>query len=297
MAAAELQEFFGSLSRRADPAEASPVERPTKTPRQGKGKGEGKRPTTKKAAARASEDREPDSLITMMARLCLRHEDQVGILKLDTSFLIYCHNPPAQEGQGSQPVQNMLDKLVAGAKGWQSRESLHRMPLRAVLAQLMFFSLGLQVEEAGREGAVKQMAISKGWLIPGTADQDPMWVFQKWDKTSEKLVRDEAKTPLKQAEVLERLRALYERCGDSQVVQRFHAARRLEAPYPALVTFLLDLGLREEQATQAHKFLVELTGCSALQLTGVQWKRSTLQRSPLAIRLAERLQGLEPQVF
>ena len=112
---------------------------------------------------------------------------------------------------------------------------------------------------------------SKGWLLP-----DGKWVFQTWCKDTRALVVDKSKQPVLQQTLVTSLRHVCNRVMEGRALRRFCATRKLETCQSGVVLFLQDISIRDADGQAIWTALMEIQGCSALQLIGVNYKRESL---------------------
>lgn len=95
--------------------------------------------------------------------------------------------------------------------------------------------------------------------------------------------------------MLTKLALLEKGLSTPNMVNRFHATRPLrEQLTGSVITFMLDLTVRDPASHQVHQTMLELQGNCVLQLIGLQWRRESFQRSALARRVKDMLDGSLP---
>ena len=272
---AELDEVFGQLA----PAMPTPTTQP-ENPRPTKAmrpyhKGKGRNPHLVSHASGQ------DHLMEIVAKILLRHEESINVIRQNTGFMLYFMTP--------KDSRSILPLLLKASVAWkQARDNgtdsaLNRTPLRVVLMQCLVKALQ---DQLSKEDQLKH-AQDQNWM---TANRE--WTFQMWDGKAKMLKVDSNRSPIPHNAMHQKLHTLMQTLASPEVVHRFRSTRPLRENMEGnVLPFLLDLGLTSPAAMEAQQTLRELIDSSVFQVIGVQIRKQTLQRSQLAAMLHQYLQG------
>ena len=236
----------------------------------------------KPSRSSASDLGEDGSLISMLAKLTLRQEDQLNQIHLDKSFIFF-----VQAGKG-----NILPLMLKTSKDWHGQREAGQ--LNTSLRQHMFRSV------------FEEPAFRASKLPFGSNDHELIWVLQnkqvltatnswnylQWD-SKEKTLKPAARDPLPSEEAAALIQKIHSLAAQADLIHRFSALKPM--PQDSTVTdsvvvpWRLDISLRGQAAQDLYAALQQLTGSGLTQLIFVRIRPSTLQRSPLAQAIAARL--------
>ena len=214
-------------------------------------------------------DRQHQALIKAMARLIIRQETSIQILKQNSAWDVYLQ--PGQQGP--------LPMLFRASEEYRKEAKNKRMdcPLRAQLLQTLFQTMLTCITNLKDNAGQTQAAQARGWLTP-----EGRWVYQLWDQQTQALTVDSSRQPLDFQELLILLSAMAQAVRRKDVVHRFNATHQLAADQRGTARFMLEIGLRAEGVADVWKGLEALQGLAALQIVGMQLRRDGLRRSNLA---------------
>ncbi|CAE7507218.1 unnamed protein product, partial [Symbiodinium necroappetens] len=209
------------------------------------------------------------SLVKAMARLVLRQETNLQVLKQNSAWDVYLQPGP----QGPLPM------LFRASETYRSEAKSRRMdcPLRAQLLHTLFQTVLTCIQNIKDSAAQTQAAQQRGWLTP-----EGRWVYQQWDPQAQALIVDGNCPPLENQELLTLLHAMAQAVLRKDVVHRFNATHQLAADPRGTTRFMLEIGLRADGVMDVWKGLEALQGLAALQIVGMQLRRDGLRRSNLA---------------
>ncbi|OLQ01285.1 hypothetical protein AK812_SmicGene15967 [Symbiodinium microadriaticum] len=219
------------------------------------------------------------SLVKAMARLVLRQETNLQVLKQNSAWDVYLQ--PGQQGP--------LPMLFRASEAYRSEAKSKWMdcPLRAQLLHTLFQTVLTCIQNIKDSAAQTQAAQQRGWLTP-----EGRWVYQQWDPQAQALIVDGNRPPLENQELLTLLRAMAQAVLRKDVVHRFNATHQLAADPRGTTRFMLEIGLRADGVMDVWKGLEALQGLAALQIVGMQLRRDGLRRSNLAEDLQRMLGDL-----
>ncbi|CAE7236597.1 unnamed protein product [Symbiodinium necroappetens] len=214
-------------------------------------------------------DQQYQPLVKAMARLIIRQETSIQILKQNSAWDVYLQ--PGQQGP--------LPMLFRASEAYRTEAKNKRMecPLRAQLLHTLFQTVLTCITNLKDNAAQSQAAQARGWLT-----QEGRWVYQQWDQQTQALIVDNSRQPLDFQELLNLLSAMAQAVRRKDVVHRFNATHQLAADQRGTARFMLEIGLRAEGVADVWKGLEALQGLAALQIVGMQLRRDGLRRSNLA---------------
>ena len=203
------------------------------------------------------------SLIKAMARLVLRQETGLQVLKQNSAWDVYLQ--PGQQGP--------LPMLFRASEAYRSEAKSKRMdcPLRAQLLHTLFQTVLTCIQNIKDSAAQTQAAQQRGWLT-----KEGRWVYQQWDPQAQALTVDGSRPPLENQELLTLLHAMAQAVLRKDVVHRFNATHQLAADPRGTTRFMLEIGLRADGVMDVWKGLEALQGLAALQIVGMQLRRDGL---------------------
>ncbi|CAE7256942.1 unnamed protein product, partial [Symbiodinium sp. KB8] len=278
-----LKEMFGPLlGKRAtpttEPNQQSTAERPNKSGKQnegGKGKGPNKRqPGRYRSGGRNSLQGDQDGGLNreafkLVARALVHQQEAIDTLRLSTGWIWWLRIP--------EPT--VIPTLIEAAEMWREQVTKKDSKLRDTpLKQAMFWSLMQFVINTLEQPSEANNTLAKnsGWI-----DGNGRWVFQRWNPEMRALEVDSSRSALSHEELLRIIKEI-QSLIHPETLSRFHVLRQLEPQMEGqTVRVMMDIALRCPEATQLFQGLTALQGNSALQLVGLQFKRSTMQRPPL----------------
>ena len=217
------------------------------------------------------------ALLAAVARLALRVDNEVQVLKQDFSFVLWMR--PGEH--------TALQMMFNTAKAWKDKTmntDVKEIPtLRTTLAVAIVQEVINRVGQVTGDADKARKLQEVGWRDANTG-----WPFQKWDAESKMLVMESERAPLKDMEILQLLEELKQKLL-GQTVMRFHSTRPLTSDMKGLATFLLEISQRSKEAQRAWELLHVLMGSSVWQLTAVQYKREGWNKSILNKMVREYL--------
>lgn len=228
--------------------------------------------------SRSNNSRSEDSLLVSLARLTLRQEEELLVLKQDHSLILFMR--PGKDSVLSFLFQTatLYKQKMKETPTW----GVNFQPPRAVLALALFKELATRLEATlGDQAKLKEIK-DLGWM-----DEQGRWKYQVWNANLRHLQDDTDRKPLTAEEikvVLNRLYGLLK--GD--VVTRFHCTRKLTETMEGQATFFLDLSSRGS-GQEAWQHLQLLQGSCVLQLIGLAYKKAGLRKGPLAEKIRDLL--------
>ncbi|CAE7234626.1 unnamed protein product, partial [Symbiodinium sp. KB8] len=262
----ELDEFFGEVKSKQGKAQKRrrPEEGRTTFGPQHRDQGHG--------------ERKEDSLLVSLARLALKQEEELLVLKQDYSLILFLK-------AGSNSVLPFLYQAATLYKAKQKESptwSVNFQPPRTVLALAMIKELATRLDAVMKDKNRFKEIQDLGWM-----DQQGAWKFQVWNGTLRHLQEDTERAPLPTQNLKELLEELYKSLK-GEVVARFRCTRKLTDTMESQATFFFDISTRGT-GQEAWKILMMLQGNCVLQLIGLGYKKAGLRRGPVAEKVRDWL--------
>ena len=221
-----------------------------------------------------------EEIITLMARIVIQHEDQLGLSRMDSAFTLFME----QTG----PTGVLSNLYQAGVEWNQKREDRgvgnKLQPLRTTLLTLMVMELVARLEKLQASKKDKIRRRQQGWL-----NEDKLMLFQAWDPEKKRLTASTDLEPMTIEAVLKTLWDIIPLISPDHVL-KFHAQRPLKGMSEAenKAVFNLEISLRAPAAHQLYGHVMRLAGSSCWQIIGTQVGRDTQRRSG-AVQALQRL--------
>eukprot|EP00439_Symbiodinium_sp_Y106_P053556 s68_g7.t1 len=263
--------------------ESHEADKPAKIQKPGKGKGYG-RPRKDKEATN-----QEGSLLNMVARLLIAHEDTLLALLLESEFMVFMQ----ANGSGS-----LGPTMLALSQKWHAEiatEAVPKVPLRMLTLAAVFKELEMRLIKLmaeNPEGAEIRRQLSAQNLL--TAD-GKAWYYMKWDREQGKLLPTK-ETPLQMSDACQVLARVYALVQTPGLILRFCALKALnkvdmENPSSAfaIVPWKLTVSMRNPQAAELFQALTRLSHNAIMQVILTWLRPATLQRSPVAQAIAKQV--------
>ena len=232
------------------------------------------------------------NLLALVTRLSLRQEDDLAATRADNAFLFYLETRTTGI---YRPIPSFAGNFYAIAQQWQKirDETPERVSLSLrttlLLAYMTEFHERLRhaVEPDNKEASLKE-----GWLQEaGTSP--PCWTYSKWDPERKEAIIDTSRTPITRAQVLDSVARLVKLLSNSSLVHKFRATRPLAETYDSnILTFLMTVATRGQEADQLFATMLLLTDCNATRLMCTRIAKERQRRQPLAQVLSQEAQTL-----
>ncbi|CAE7198951.1 unnamed protein product [Symbiodinium sp. CCMP2592] len=223
--------------------------------------------------------------LRLLARLCLRHEDELSQTRVERDFILTMETQEAA----------VLTKLYKLATVWKERKE--RQEVDCSLRLCLFLGL-LQVwlermralEQNGPEAeALRKRIMEQGYAQMPEGTTELQWFYMRWNHSTQAMEKVPDVEPMLQSQVVSSLVQLQATMVAPNALLRFHSTRRMAAEYAGeTVTFLLTIGQRDTMAAQAWGMLTNLCGNGSGKAIGLKMKPARMDRQPLAKIVAER---------
>ena len=222
-------------------------------------------------------------LIQMIARLSLRQEDLLNQMSLDRSFVVFL-----QCGKGS-----VMHQLLQSSKDWHNKRQTQgvNQPLRTS----MFTTF---IEELIRRAQSLKLDDPKDALLLGLRSKKILtssnhWNYLSWDSKAECLLPNKM-DPLNSTTLHEMLQTLARLSQRPDLVHRFTAMKPLPKDkgtdeLTIAIPWRLDLSMGSQESHDMHRIVTQLSGNGITQLVLMRHRPTSLQRSPLAVAISQKL--------
>ncbi|CAE7559249.1 unnamed protein product, partial [Symbiodinium sp. KB8] len=199
-----------------------------------------------------------DDLVFTLAKVVVRQEEELKILKQDHSIVMWM-----KPGEAS-----ILHHLYQVAKAY--KQKLQENPMwspdrktpRTVLAIAVFRELADRLNKVLNSEELLEKASDMGWR-----DANQGWPFQRWNPTLKCLEKDPHRAPLSDQTIQQTLVALQQSL-DADTVTRFACTRKLTETMQGMATFLMDIAVRSPAAQESWNNILSLQSNTVLQLIG-----------------------------
>ncbi|CAE7329112.1 unnamed protein product, partial [Symbiodinium sp. KB8] len=221
-----------------------------------------------------------DPLLISVARLALRHEEELKLLQQDTTMVLWF-------SPGQDSVLPFLYQTALTFKKKQQTEptwGLAHVPLKQVMATAMFRELRERFTKVLQNPELLKKATDMGWR------DNQGWVYQLWNPQLKHLERDHHRAPVTDVEMTNKLEFFITHLK-RDVVHRFHCTRKLTETMDSKATFHLDLSVRNKHAEEIWDLMTELQGNTVFQLIGLGYRRERLGRGPGAQKVYDMLRS------
>ncbi|CAE6948943.1 unnamed protein product [Symbiodinium sp. KB8] len=216
---------------------------------------------------RPSSSSSRDPLLLSVARLALRHEEELKLLQQDTNMVLWFSPGP------NSVLPHLYQTAVAFKKRQQEEPTwgLAHVPLKQVMATALFRELRERHHKVLNTPELLKTAVDMGWK------DNQGWVFQTWNPQLRHLERDNTRPPIPDTEMSNKLEFFITHLK-RDVVHRFHCTRKLTETMDSKATFHLDLSVRNKHAEEIWDQMVALQGCCVFQLIGLGYRRERMLR-------------------
>ena len=234
-------------------------------------------------------DREDDSReleelrasILSLQRLTLRHEDSLGMIQSEYSFVAFL--------RVASP-SSVVPALYSAQRAWRdlrdSDPAKITKPMRCSLLTCLFKELSTGMRGLDTEEDNKSSLKKLGWI---TEDQ-ASWNFVQWSAEQKRLLADATRAPMKRNEAIALVDRLIDMVGAPGLVVRFHPTRPLTSNMAGeSLTCCLQVSIREARAVALYDDLALLSGLACTQLIGMGLRKDRASRSALAQAIAKTM--------
>ena len=201
-----------------------------------------------------------DPLLTTLARAVLRQQEELRVLRQDTSFILFMK--PGEDG-----VMNVLYKAALIDLQGQAGGGTH------VAVRSTATPHGSDYDHVqGTDGSLESNAgISE--LRTKAGGTQTGWRFQRWNASLRQL--DSSRPPIPDDRMLDHLATLIQ-CLKHPIITRFRCKRKLMETMTSQATFLLDISLRCHSAITMWDTMKILQNNAVFQLVGLAYKPESL---------------------
>ncbi|OLP81291.1 hypothetical protein AK812_SmicGene38186 [Symbiodinium microadriaticum] len=228
-------------------------------------------------------DAQTQHLIQAMVRLSLRHEQELGMIRAETGFMLFLDTP-------MHHPMSFLPKLQEIAADWTEKNAagLVKTGLKVMLMMALVKELQTRLEAFREEPEKITRAEATGWIGQGATEMDPVWHYFVWNPKTKQQERSDQQ-PVATSVLLASLDILFKNLAAPGVLQRFRSTKGLEGNFDSVevVPFLLWIGLRSNQAHLCYQAFMQLAGSAVTKLLGLRIRPERLARQPAAKKVEE----------
>ncbi|CAE7274028.1 unnamed protein product [Symbiodinium sp. KB8] len=231
------------------------------------------------------------NLLALVTRLSLRQEDDLAATRADNAFLFYLETRTTGT---YRPIPSFAGHFFAIAQQWQKLRDETPEKLSLSLRATLLLAYMTEFHERLRhalEEEYKEAYLKEGWLQEsGTS---PCWTYSKWNAERREAIIDTSRTPITHAQILDSVARLLKLLSDSRLVHKFRATRPLAENYDSnILTFLMTVATRGQEADQLFATMLLLTDCNATRLMCTRIAKARQRRQPLAMVLSKEAEAL-----
>ena len=203
-------------------------------------------------------------LIQAMVRLSLRHEQELGMIRAETGFMLFLDTP-------MHHPMSFLPKLQEIAADWTEKNAagLVKTGLKVMLMMALVKELQTRLE-AFRDDPEKITRPQDG-----SARDPPRWIRSGIISSGNPKTKQQERSeqhPVSTSVLLTSLDILFKNLAAPGVLQRFRSTKGLEGNFDSVevVPFLLWIGLRSNQAHLCYQAFMQLAGSAVTKLLGLR---------------------------
>ncbi|CAE7434886.1 Dcun1d2, partial [Symbiodinium sp. CCMP2456] len=232
-----------------------------------------------------SPTQDPDlaALCSIMSKLLLRHEDEMGVDRSENQFVMFFK----RESQVS-----LLPQFITKSQHWHELRDQKNgeltLSLRSFLYQTLISELAKRLQAVSETSGKQEQARQLQVFLPRKEEADELMIpFLVFNQEGRRLEPRGDSQPIPLSRMLELLAEIQKAALHPLSVLRFHATQKLTGPLRGpTVPFILQVGGRTDQANLLHRHLTSLTHSSIWQLVGGSLRMERMGRSALANELA-----------
>jgi hypothetical protein len=251
--------------------------------RQGYGKG-WRRNDREGREASSSTSRDDRRLLTQLALLSLRQEDELQLLRTEKQLFLNADTKPHGLTKTMYQVAVQWKKTREGDPGKLTQS------LRVTLMQCLMLEWHKRLEEMMKTAETREAMKKWGYILE--EEGETLWLYQKWNQDHKKMESDPTKTPIKHNELLLMVTEMKQAIHDHReaIIHKFASTRPMtENMQPGVLPFILSIGMRLPEAAMVCNHLARLEGSTALMIVGMQLRKERLKRQPLAQEISKAL--------
>ena len=177
----------------------------------------------------------------------------------------------------------MLGTLYQISQAWREKKDAGDTSLTKPLRTILLQSLLTELEAQALPTKAEALAVAKQnqWLC--AEDTQLLWIYQVCNPTTSTVQVNQTRDPLTQDAILKILHTLGQLMGQENVLHKFRSTRPLAASMQTnQAVFLLQVGLKETAAHEAHSLLKQLCDLAVLRMVSWRLRPARLTRTPLA---------------
>ena len=214
---------------------------------------------------------EGSNLVTMLAKLTLRQEDQLNQLNLDRTFISLSSRKRPHTSSDVAGLKGLLACQEGTRGGHDVTSTIHVQD---------------GVRGACRSGNEIAFRFKRPRIDSGPTDKADL------DISHAKTLKASSRDPISSEAASALIHKVHKLADQPDRIHRFSALKPMpqdQISKDAAMVVRLDLSLRGTAAQELHETMVHLTGSGLIQLILIRIRPSNLQYSPLAQAIASRL--------
>ena len=218
--------------------------------------------------------------INALQKLALRHEDAIGTLRAESSFVCFLRC-----GVDASVIEPLAQARAAWARQKETAPESLTKPMRAVLFQCLLTEL--LARAVGMQEETQDKLAQMGWFDKTGQN----WQYLKWSPSLRKLEVD-TKPPVPRQVAQDVLQEVLKLSHEEGAIARFYPARPMQPDLKGeALALLLQFPLRGETADGLVSHMHLLCGLAVTQLCACQFRPDRGQRSGLAVAISKDVSG------
>ena len=223
-----------------------------------------------------------ESQVRNLTRLALRHEDAIGLLRSEFSFVIH-----AKVDAPTSVVKTMFSMQQDWRTLKEKEPSKLTGPLRVALLGCLFRELQERLDKLLQDEQMSKTWVDMEWL---TRDLG-FFPYLRYNQETRRLEPEKTRPGLPVSILREHIAEVAKNIPAPGALARYHPIRPLTANMAGeSLVFLLQTGVGSDAAQSLSLHLKALVGHSVTQLCAFTLQADRLQRSGLANQLSKSLQ-------
>ena len=223
--------------------------------------------------------------IRLLARMSLRHEDELSQGRTERDFVL-TFEPPTPGSRDN--TANMLEILFKMALVWKEKKEEGKVDssLRLVLFLGLIKQYIKQITTSLEQPEDREQLATMKFLRQTNEGRSMEWPYLRWNQERQ-LLEEAPMAALSHTDLMTALSTLENSITAPGALLRFHSTRKLVESHQSPVTFLVSIGLRDPKSLLCYRALSLLCFNASSQLLKLRIRPAKMERQPLAKVLAE----------
>ena len=223
-----------------------------------------------------------ENQVQCLTRLALRHEDALGLLRSEFSFVIH-----AKVSTPTSVVRTLFTMQQEWRMLREKDPSKLTGPLRVALLGCLFRELQCRMEQLLQDEKMRQTWIDMEWLSQDAG----FFPYLKYNQETKRHEPEKMRPGLPTPVLREHISEVVKNIPAQGALARYHPLRPLtETMAGESLVFLLQTGIGSDAAQSLSLHLRTLIGRSVTQLCSFSTQADKIQRSGLAMQISKSLQ-------